>query len=87
MEKNTYRNRLRITLAERELTLREFSFSCGVSYWACSRILNGHVKPRLETAHKMADALNIHISVLFRDTFSYPYLKRSLDLLKSKEKK
>jgi DNA-binding XRE family transcriptional regulator len=69
------RSRLKVILAERDITVKELSYMSGVSYGTCSAIVNGR-KPQIETAYKIADALGMHINRVFPNYYTYEKIKR-----------
>lgn len=56
--------RLNKILKEKGLSQREFSKKCGLSEVSVSRYINNKRVPKLDISKKIADVLNIDISVL-----------------------
>lgn len=59
--------RLKEILAQRGITLKEFSQISGISQSNLSNYLNGNISPTLDTLKKMASHLNIEVVELFRE--------------------
>lgn len=59
--------RLKEILAQRGITLKEFSQMSGISQSNLSNYLNGNISPTLDTLKKMAFYLNIELVELFRE--------------------
>ncbi|QQE81612.1 helix-turn-helix transcriptional regulator [Alicyclobacillus sp. SO9] len=58
--------RLRVLMAERDFTVKELSYSSGVSRATISALRNGHVKrPNRETAELLADALGVRLNSIW----------------------
>lgn len=55
---------LRAALAEADLTQGEFAKLIGTSTAAVSRYVSGRRVPRIETAHRIADALGVGLDAL-----------------------
>lgn len=58
--------RLREILKERQITIAQFAVISGISQSNLSNYMMGKVSPTLETLNKIADALNVDITTLFR---------------------
>ena len=52
---------------ERKLTQADFSTLCGIDYTYYGRIERGEHSVTIKLCQRIADALGIHISVLFED--------------------
>lgn len=61
---------------EREISLKELSLETGISYNNLSRIVNGKQTPHLDTAHLIAETLNLHINKVFPNLYSYEQIKK-----------
>lgn len=59
--------RLKEILAQRKITLKEFSQNSGISQSNLSNYLNGNISPTLDTLKKMAASLDIDIVELFKE--------------------
>jgi len=59
--------RLKEILKERNLTLSAFAGKVGISQSNLSNYVNGNISPTLETLEKIAKALNISITELFKE--------------------
>ena len=60
--------RLKEILKERNLTLSAFADKVGISQSNLSNYVNGNISPTLETLEKIAKALNISITELFKES-------------------
>lgn len=58
--------RLREILKDRQLTIGQFAEISGISQSNLSNYMMGKVSPTLETLAKIAEALNVDITYLFR---------------------
>ncbi len=58
--------RLREILKERNLTVAQFAEMSGMSQSNISNYMNGNISPTLDTLHKIANALDIEITELFK---------------------
>ena len=58
--------RIKDILAERGITLKEFSMESGISQSNLSNYLKGNISPTLETLKKIASHLNVDIVELFK---------------------
>jgi putative transcriptional regulator len=61
-------NRLRIVLAEKEVSQKEFAKMLSFNPNTISRICNNEQQPTLKTLHKMAKALDVDIRELLIST-------------------
>ena len=68
-------SRLKVILAEKDISIKELAAISGVSYNACSRIVNGR-KPQLDNAYAIAEALEMHINKVFPNHYDYASLKK-----------
>ena len=59
--------RLKDILKERNLTLSAFAEQVGISQSNLSNYINGNISPTLETLGKIAKALNISVTELFKE--------------------
>lgn len=59
--------RLKEIIAQKGITLKEFSVSSGISQSNLSNYINGNISPTLETLKKIASSLNIELIELFRE--------------------
>ena len=59
--------RLKDILKERNLTLSAFAEQVGISQSNLSNYVNGNISPTLETLDKIAKALNISVTELFKE--------------------
>ena len=59
--------RLKEILAQRGITLKDFSQMAGISQSNLSNYLNGNISPTLDTLKKMASHLNIEVVELFKE--------------------
>lgn len=59
--------RLREILKERKITIAQFAELSGISQSNLSNYMMGKVSPTLETLNKIADALNIELTSLFKN--------------------
>ena len=59
--------RLKEILAQRGVTLKEFSQTSGISQSNLSNYLNGNISPTLDTLKKIASSLNIDVVELFKE--------------------
>ncbi len=59
--------RLKEILAQRGVTLKEFSQKSGISQSNLSNYLNGNISPTLDTLKKMASYLNVELVELFKE--------------------
>jgi len=59
--------RLKDILKERNLTLSAFAEQVGISQSNLSNYINGNISPTLETLDKIAKALNIRVTELFKE--------------------
>lgn len=59
--------RLKDILKERNLTLSAFAEQVGISQSNLSNYANGNISPTLETLEKIAKALNISVTELFKE--------------------
>lgn len=59
--------RLKEILAQRNITLKEFAQSSGISQSNLSNYLNGNISPTLDTLKKIATNLDIEVTELFRE--------------------
>ena len=69
-------SRLKVILAEKDITIKELAGLSGVSYDACSRIASGR-KPQIENAYAIAEALGMHINKVFPNYYTYSRLMRN----------
>lgn len=58
--------RLREILKERKLTLAQFSEISGITQANLSNYMQGRISPTLDTLSKIADALRIEVTELFK---------------------
>lgn len=58
--------RLREILKERQITIGQFAEMCGMSQSNLSNYMSGKISPTLETLQKIASALEIDITELFK---------------------
>jgi transcriptional regulator with XRE-family HTH domain len=58
--------KIKILRAKRGFSLRELSDQCGLSFNAISKIERGENSPTVASLHKIASALEVHITDLFR---------------------
>ncbi|MEJ2485805.1 MAG: cupin domain-containing protein [Anaerolineales bacterium] len=58
--------KIKILRARRGFSLRELSDQCGLSFNAISKIERGENSPTVASLHKIASALEVHITDLFR---------------------
>lgn len=59
--------RLKEILAQRGITLKDFSISSGISQSNLSNYLNGNISPTLDTLKKIAAHLDIDLVELFKE--------------------
>lgn len=59
--------RLKEILAQRGITLKDFSMASGISQSNLSNYLNGNISPTLETLKKIASKLDVDVVDLFRE--------------------
>jgi len=59
--------RLKDILRERNVTLSAFAEQVGISQSNLSNYVNGNISPTLETLEKIAKALNISVTELFKE--------------------
>ncbi len=88
--------RLKEILAQRGVTLKDFSLSSGISQSNLSNYLNGNISPTLDTLKKIANHLGIEVVELFKekddlglyvkhDGILYPISKKDvLEIIKKK---
>jgi transcriptional regulator with XRE-family HTH domain len=61
-------NRLKVVLAEKEISQKDFAKTLSVDPNTISRICNNEQQPTLKTLHKMAKALDVDIRELLIPT-------------------
>jgi len=61
-------NRLKVVLAEKEISQKDFAKTMSVDPNTISRICNNEQQPTLKTLHKMAKALDVDIRELLIPT-------------------
>jgi transcriptional regulator with XRE-family HTH domain len=59
--------RLKEILAQKGVTLKEFSATSGISQSNLSNYINGNISPTLDTLNKIAHHLNIEVVDLFKE--------------------
>jgi len=69
-------SRLKVILAENDITLKELAYATGLSYTNLSAISNGKKRPQIDNAYLIADALGMHINKVFPNYYKYESLRR-----------
>ena len=59
--------RLKEILAQRHITLKDFSISSGISQSNLSNYLNGNISPTLDTLNRIAANIGIEVTELFKE--------------------
>ena len=59
--------RLKEILAEKGMTLKDFSVASGISQSNLSNYLNGNISPTLDTLKRIASSLDIGLVELFKE--------------------
>ena len=88
--------RIKEILAQRGITLKEFSLKAGISASNLSNYLNGNISPTLDTLKKIATTLDLDVVELFKekddieiyakyDGILYPISKKDILELLSKK--
>lgn len=57
---------LRDILHEKQISISQLSSKCGISASNLSNYMSGKISPTLDTLNKIADALNIDLTELFK---------------------
>lgn len=57
---------LRDILHEKQISIAQLSSKCGISASNLSNYMSGKISPTLDTLNKIADALNVDLTELFR---------------------
>jgi predicted transcriptional regulator len=68
-------SRLKVILAEQDITVKELAAMSGLKYDTCQRIVNGR-KPQLDNAYAISDTLGLHINKVFPNYYTYASLKK-----------
>lgn len=77
-----WRQKIKGFLKHRNISQEEFAYRIGITQGAISRILSGHLKPKLDTLETIAKEMDLHVSELLQD--EYPELEVGEDAAKYK---
>jgi transcriptional regulator with XRE-family HTH domain len=69
-------SRLKVILAENDITLKELASTTGLNYTNLSAIANGKQRPQIEKAYVIAEALGMHVNKVFPNYYRYESLTR-----------
>ncbi len=70
------RSRLKVILAEMDISQKELAAKTGLARNTISAIVNGERTPHIDSAHRIARALGVHINKLFPGLFTYSQIRR-----------
>ncbi len=69
-------SRLKVILAENDITIKELATATGLSRTNLSNIVNGKQRPQVDNAYLIADALGMHINKVFPNYYRYEAVSR-----------
>lgn len=69
-------SRLKVILAENDITITELALATGISRTNLSAIVNGKQRPYIDNAYTIAEALGLHIDRVFPNYYSYEAVAR-----------
>jgi transcriptional regulator with XRE-family HTH domain len=75
-------SKLKVILAERDISIKELAAATGLHPDTLGRIANGR-KPNIDSAYTIAEALGMHINKVFPNHYEYSSLKRLMNSRRS----
>ncbi|MEW9673501.1 helix-turn-helix transcriptional regulator [Ammoniphilus sp. 3BR4] len=64
-------SRLKVILAEKDITIKELAAATGLSRNNLTAIVNGKQRPYIDNAYMIAEALGMHIDRVFPNYYKY----------------
>lgn len=69
-------SKLKVILAENDISIKELAASTGLSSRTLSDIVNGKSRPYIDNAYAIAEALGLHIDRVFPNYYKYGLIAR-----------